>query len=235
MSKKKKKIQETTIENYYDLKVDKVDELVAALKDDGGEGEDISFDIYDCTGVDDPKNVTRGGRQKQFDPYKTDFLGRVPTWIKALLVKWWFAGMTCFFFVWGLGINDSLDLMVLVGAVLGIVVDALVNPLFRYMETDRHEYNAYMMFPFPFKAFWTFFTNIIYYIIVMICVSYCYTGLNELINLITGHTDSFHIAVGVEPLLFGTFCVLVDMVFIGIKDGIALLIKKRAKKENTNV
>jgi len=48
---KKKKIQETTIENYYDLKIDKVDELVAALKDDGAVNEDISFDIYECTGV----------------------------------------------------------------------------------------------------------------------------------------------------------------------------------------
>ena len=233
---KKKKIQETTIENYYDLKIDKVDELVAALKDDGGAAnEDISFDIYECTGVDDPKNVKRNGKQKQFDPYKTDFLGRVPAWLKALLVKWWFAGMVCFFFVWGLGISDSLDLMVLVGAVLGIVVDALVNPLFRYMETDRREYNAYMMFPFPFKAFWTFFTNISYYILVMIGVSYCYAGLNELINLITGHTDAFHIAVGLEPLLFGTFCVLVDMVFIGIKNGVVLLVKKCRKKENVNV
>jgi len=134
---KKKKIQETTIENYYDLKIDKVDELVAALKDDGAVNEDISFDIYECTGVDAPENVNRNGKQKQFDPYKTDFLGRVPAWLKALLVKWWFAGMVCFFFVWGLGISDSLDLMVLVGAVLGIVVDALVNPLFRYMETDK--------------------------------------------------------------------------------------------------
>ena len=140
-----------------------------------------------------------------------------------------------FFLCVGLGISDSLDLMVLVGAVLGIVVDALVNPLFRYMETDRREYNAYMMFPFPFKAFWTFFTNIIYYILVMIGVSYCYAGLNELINLITGHTDAFHIAVGLEPLLFGTFCVLVDMVFIGIKNGVVLLVKKCRKKENVNV
>ena len=235
MSKKKKKIQETTIENYYDLKVDKVDELVAALKDDGGAADgDISFDIYDCTGVDDPKNTTRGGKRKEFDPYKTDFLGKVPAWIKAIFVKWWFAGMVCFFFMWGIGLS-GLDAMVLLGAVLGIVVDVLVNPLFRYMETDKREYNAYMMFPFPFKAFWTFFTNIIYYIIIMVCVNGCYLGLNELINIISGNTDAFHIAVGVEPLLFGTFCVLADMIFIGIKDGIVYLVKKRGKKEQFNV
>ncbi|MDE5728627.1 MAG: hypothetical protein K2I20_00430 [Clostridia bacterium] len=234
MAKKNKKIRETTIENYYDLKVDKVDELVAALKDDGGASdEEISFDIFDCTGVDDPKNVTRGGKQKKFDPYKTDFLGKVPACIKALFVKWWFAGMVCFFFMWGIGL-DGLDAMVLLGAVLGIVVDALVNPLLRYMETDKREYNAYMMFPFPFKAFWTFFTNIIYYVLIMVCVNYCYLGLNELINFISGNTDAFHIAVGVEPLLFGTFCVLADMVFIGIKDLIVWLVK-RGKKEKSNV
>ena len=34
MAKKNKKFKETTIENYYDLKIDKVDELVAALKGD---------------------------------------------------------------------------------------------------------------------------------------------------------------------------------------------------------
>lgn len=230
MAKKKKKFQETTIENYYDLRMDKVDELVAALKDDSeAPAEDISFDIYDCTGVDDPKNKKFGGKQKQFDPYKTDFLGRVPTWIKALFVKFWFAGAVCFFIMWGIGIDD-LDAVVLMGFVMGIVVDVLVNPLFRYMESDRKEYNSYMMFPFPFKAFWTFFTNIVYYIGVLLLVMLCYTGLEELINIIKGTQGMYY--VGVEPLLFGVFCVIVDMIFIGVKNGLVRLFKKLRKKEN---
>lgn len=138
MAKKKKKFQETTIENFYDLKIDKVDELVAALKGETADNaEEISMNISDCTGVDDPKNVSRRGRQKQFDPYKTDFLARIPVWVKALFVKFWFAGAVCYFVMWGLNIRNSLDSLVLTGAVMGLIVDVLVNPLYRYLETDR--------------------------------------------------------------------------------------------------
>ena len=229
MAKKKKKFQETTIENYYDLKLDKIDELVAALKDEtpAEDSGNISYNIAEITGDDSAKN-----QQREFDPYKVDKFSKIPAWVKALFIKFWFAGCVCYFVMFGLQINE-LDKLVLLGAVLGLVVDVLVNPLFRYMESDRKEYNAYMMFPFPFKAFWTFFTNIIYYIIVIICVNYLYFGLNELINLISGTTNEFK--VGVEPLLFGVFAVIIDMIFIGIKDGIVILIKKRknTKKEGT--
>ena len=51
MAKKKNKIRESTIENYYDLKVDKVDELVAALKEEPpADSNDLSMFISDCTG-----------------------------------------------------------------------------------------------------------------------------------------------------------------------------------------
>lgn len=233
MAKKNKKIQETTIEDFYDLKVDKVDELVAALKDENHEFDnDLSMYISDCTGIDEPGNRTRSGKKKQFDPYKTDFLGKVPTWVKALVIKFWFAGMVCYFIMWGIHLDDALDSLVLTGAVMGIIVDILVNPLFRYLETDRREYNAYMMFPFPFKAFWTFFANILYYVFVLVCVNYCYFGLNMLCNYAAGTTDYIH--VGVEPLLFGVFAVIVDMVFIGIKDLIVFLVN-RQRKEKGNV
>ena len=230
--KNKKKDRETTIENYYDLKTDKIDELVAALKgeDDEEKNSSIDYSINFNTGVYDPKNVTRRGKEKQFDPYKTDFLGKIPAWVKALFVKWWFAGAVCYFIVWGINLGAPIDSIVLTGAVLGIVVDVLVNPLFRYMETDRKEYNAYMMFPFPFKQFWTFFTNIIYYVIVLVVMYYSfYFFVNDVIfnggQMLT-----------VEPLLFGVFCVIIDMVFIGIKDGIVALVRhgRNSKKENSS-
>lgn len=230
MAKKKKCIQESTIENYYDLKVDKIDELVAALKDENTQFDnEVSMDIADCTGAETPDTVTRRGKKKKFDPYKTDFLGKIPVWLKAIFVKFWFAGVVCYFIIWGLRIKDSLDLIVLTGAVTGLIVDILVNPLMRYMETDRHEYNAYMMFPFPFKAFWTFFTNIIYYILIVFGVSAIYSFINAVCNLAYGTETIPYLSV--EPLLFGAFTVVVDMVFIGIKDGIVHLVKKSRKKE----
>lgn len=239
---KKKKIKETTIQDYYDLKIDKIDELVSALKGEESE-EEISMNIADCTGIE---NSSSKERYREFDPYKVDRLSRIPTFIKALFIKWWFAGAVCYFVVMGLGsyilgdltggtpVGANLDLLVLTGLALGLITDVLVNPLFRYMETDRKEYNNYMMFPFPFKAFWTFFTNLIYYIIVMVCVSYCYFGLNEFIKLlINGAADS--IPLGVEPLLFAVIAVLVDMAFIGIKDGVVSLIKRLKNKKREEV
>lgn len=231
MAKKKKQIKETTIEDFYDLKVDKMDELVAALKgEDPPDGNDLSMYVTDCTGVDEKDAYTKGGKRKQFDPYKIDFLGRIPTWIKALFVKWWFAGAVCYFVMFGLQnfIGDPLDLIVFTGIILGMIVEILVNPLFRYMERGDGEYDPYIMFPFPFKAYWTFFTNILYYVVVAACVNGMYLGMNLLFNSLSG-TENI---TGVEPLLFGTFCVIADMAFIGIKDLIVYLVK-RSKKENT--
>ena len=227
MAKKKKQFKETTIENYYDLKVDKVDELVAALRDETPEdaANDLTMFISDCTGEDDPKNYTRSGKKKKFDPYKTDFLGRIPVWIKAIFIKWWFSGLVCYFVMWGLqSVTSDLDRLVLSGIVLGLVVELFVNPIFRYMERGEKEYDPYTMFPFPFKAFWTFFTNVIYYVLVVVVVNFIYYGLGEL-----------SIMYGVEPLLFGTFCVIVDMVFIGIKDLIVYLVKRNKKEKTPNV
>lgn len=229
---KKKKEKESTIENYYDLKVDKMDELVAALKSgDDFSDEEIDYGMNTNMGVYDPKNVKSSGKQKQFDPYKTDFLSKVPTWLKALFVKFWFAGMVCFFFMFGIGMQD-IDAVLLIGIVLGLVVDILVNPLFRFMETDRHEYNVYIMFPFPFKAIWTFFANIFYYCIIAIGVNYCYFGVNEIMNAIKGTQELYYL--GVEPVSFGLFTVAIDMIFIGIKDGVVALVR-HTKKEKENV
>lgn len=217
---KKKKIQETTIENYYDLKVDKIDELVAALQGDGFEDDEkITTDIEEITGEKiDSKNV----KKRNFDPYRRDKLAAIPVWLKAIFIKWWFAGAVCYFVNMGLGlyIPSAFDLMILDGLLFGIINDVVVNPLFRMLESDRKEFNAYMMFPFPVKHFWTFFANMLYYIVVFMGVNLCYLGINKYITF-----------AAVEPLLFGVFAVAVDMAFIGIKDLVVFLIKKARRKE----
>ena len=218
---KKKKIKETTIEDFYDLKIDKVDELVAALKGDdtSGYGE-VSMKISDCTGTDGK------GTEKKFNPYRTDFLSKIPVFLKAFFVKWWFAGRVCFFVNMGLGtvISAAADLMLLDGIVLGLVADVLINPLMHFMETDRREYNAYMMFPFPFKAYWTFFTNVLYYVFVAVVVNFVYLFINE-----------FMFSLHIEPMSWALIVLLVDMAFIGIKDLVVWLVKNRKKAVNSDV
>ena len=216
---KKKKIKETTIEDFYDLKVDKVDELVAALKgEDTSEFGEVSMNISEIVG--DGKNSN-----KEFNPYRTDFLSRIPTFIKGLFVKWWFAGVVCFFVNMGLGIYVAEeDLLFLDGIFLGVFADVFVNPLFRFMETDKREYNNYMMFPFPLKAYWTFFTNVLYYVVVTLLVGAIISFINE-----------FMFSFAIEPLSWALIVVAVDMVFIGIKDLIVHLVKKRKKEDFADV
>ncbi len=232
MAKKKKQHKETTIEDFYDLKTEQMDELISALKGDGNEEdlEPLTTNIAEITGEE--QKAKAGSKQAEFDPYRRDKLSALPVWLKAIFIKWWFAGCVCFFIMWGLRL-DSLDSAVLCGVVLGIVVDVLINPIFGYLESDRKEYNPYIMFPFPFKVFWTFFTNIIYYLIVLLCVDGVYIGLNMLLNY-AFHTQAIA-HLGVEPLLFGTFCVIVDMAFIGIKDLIVFLVKRTKKNKEEEI
>ncbi len=219
MARKKKKDKETTIENYYDLKVDKVDELVTILKDEDAEFTDeVSDRIADYAETEEDK---KKAANKRFDPYKIDRMSRVPTWLKAFFVKIWSNGVVCFLFVWGMQsyITDHLDLMVLTGIMLGIINDLFVNTAFMHFQSDEREYDNYMMFPFPFKKFWTFFANIAYYIVVVFIVYFgIYYWVNQLVTF------------GLEPITFGLFTMLFDMAFIGIKDGIVYGVRKAKKK-----
>ena len=227
--KYKQPSKETTIENFYELKSKEMDELVSALKGEVDENAPVlTANIAEITGEAEKGDKKR---KKEFDPYKRDKLSAIPTWIKAFFIKFWFFGAVCYLVLMGLGslfIDDegsgytliqSIEQFLLCGLIAGIFVDCLVNPIFRMMESDRKEYNYFMMFPFPFKQFWTFFANIIYYIIVM-----CGVGL--LFNFVFSIVEFS----GVEPLGFGLACLVVDMVFIGIKDLIVFLIKRAVKK-----
>lgn len=218
---KKNKIRETAVENYYDLKTDKIDELVAILQGEMPEGENPTSDIEEITGE---KIESNSARKRNFDPYRRDKLSAIPVWLKALLIKWWFAGAVCYFVNMGLGIYipSALDLLILDGLLCGLIADVVVNPIFRMLESDKKEYNPYIMFPFPVKQFWTLFANMLYYTVVFAGVNLCYLGINELITF-----------TAVEPLLFGVFAVAVDMVFIGIKDLIVFLVKRAKRKEKT--
>lgn len=221
MGKKQNQHTERVPENYYDLKVDKVEELVAILKGESFEDETpLSMNISDCTGVNDPKNYKRNGKQKQFNPYRLDLLSRIPHWITAIFIKWWFAGAVCYFIMFGIQTVDDLDKFVICGIALGVVVDMMVNPIFVFMETGKHEYNKFIMFPFPFRAFWTFFANIIYYICVLLVV----VLINYGVNVSTGK-------IGIEPLLFATYTLVADMAFIGVKDLLVFVFKKFHKKK----
>ncbi len=202
MAKKNKLPEKEELQNYYELNLDAVDRLVNATKE---------------TAPDIPEE------EEVFT--KQGFLARVPTFVKALVVKYWFFGAACFFFYWGLGmfVSDPYALILILGVAIGLFTDLLVNNLFRYFQSSEKEYNKWMLLPM--KKFWTFFVNLVYGLVLVLLVRSTYDLINRTVIALKGLSDKT-VVLGVEPFLFGAFCLIFDLCFIWIKNLIVYLVKR---------
>jgi hypothetical protein len=172
-----------------------------------------------------PKTNVDPGRQYR----SKGFIDKIPSWIKALFIKFWFNGAVCFFIFWGLGqFIWGLDMLVVMGVVLGMVNDLLVNNTFHFFAVTPGSNNKWMMFPK--RKFWTFFANIIYSTIVLFIVVWIYSIINIAYNTIMGTTNQ--IGLGVEPVLFGLMYMAVDMLFVGMKNLIIRIVSDAKEKAN---
>ena len=192
-------------QDYYKLKTGAVDRLVNAEKK-----------AY-------PKTKVDPGKQ-----FRSSALSNIPNWIKVLFVKFWFNGAVCFFIFWGLGlyVTNMLDMIVVLAIVLGMVTDILVNNALRFSESYEGQNSKWMMFPK--KRYWTFFANIIYAFVILMCVIWFYNVINTIGNSIAGTTDK--IFIGVEPILFGISYMLFDLGFVGIKNTFISIVSDARKK-----
>lgn len=206
MSRKNKKeqkfIYEKDLDNYYELNSEAVDTLVNASEETAPEVG-----------------------KEELRQYRSGVLSRIPGWIKALFIKFWFNGAVCFFFLWGLSmfIPDLWDQMLVVGLAMGVVTDLLVNNAFRFMAEEPGANDKWMMVPQ--KKFWTLFVNIAYAMAVFSLEVLLYDGINRLFS-----PDGQNIVLGVEPFLFGLFYLLIDMAFIGMKNLIVKIVRDAKAK-----
>lgn len=192
MDNKNNNTEKDRITNNYELKSDAVDALVNA---DSEETPEYS--------------------QEELEKYRSRSGFHIPETVKVLFIKAWFAGAVCFFFIFGLSsyISSMLDMLFVVGVVMGMVTDLLVNNTLRFIEKTPGENDKWLMFPK--KGMMSFFLNIVYSMLIMFLVYELYTLINYVIAAITGNADT--VALGVEPLLFGVFWMALDVLFIGIK------------------
>ena len=162
--------------------------------------------------------------KEELNRYRTKKGFHIPEWVKLLLIKAWFAGSVCFFILWGLGlyVGNMLDMLFVLGVVLGMVMDVLENSIIRFMEKTPGQNDEWMFLPK--KGMGSFFGNISYGGVIVVCVYMTYNVINGLLSRLLGTTDVVYL--GVEPILFGTFCMGFDMLFIWIKHKLAELIRK---------
>lgn len=127
-------------------------------------------------------------------------------------MKIWFAGSVCFFLFWGLSayVTARLDLLFIFGAGLGMVTDLLTNNALRFLAKTAHGNDRWMMFPQ--KRYAAFPLNILYAMLLLLCVDVWYSVLN-LSLLALGRPA----VLGVEPILFGVFYTAFDLLFISMK------------------
>ena len=180
------------ISDYYRLNTKSVDDLVNANAENS------------------PK-VSKQELQK----YRSKSGISLPRWLKAVLLKAWFAGAACFFIFWGLGLylTNLGDMLLVFGLALGLVTDLLVNNILRFAAATPGENDGWMMFPK--KGMGSFFLNILYGFFLLFCVYTLYQLINSALVSLTGRSDT--VPLGVEPILFGLFYTGFDLVFIGLK------------------
>ena len=187
MSKKKN-------EKNYELKSDAVDKLLKAEK---GEVPEFS--------------------QEELKKYRSKGGIKLPQPVKVILLKAWFAGAVCYFILWGLGmyIYSLIDMLFIMGIVLGMVTDLLTNNVIRFIEATPGENNKWLMFPNQ-KGMVSFFLNLVYALVLVACVYFLYSGINLMILAIIGNADT--VPLGVEPVLYGVFYMGFDLLFVGCKN-----------------
>ena len=153
--------------------------------------------------------------EEELNKYRSKSPIKVSELAKVLLLKAWFAGAVCYFILWGLGVyvTNMIDMMFILGVALGIVTDLMLNNVIRFIEKNPGDNDKWLMFPKKNTA--ALFLNVLYAFLILFCVYNLYDVINTVIVGFTGETDT--VPLGVEPVLFGVFCMGFDMLFIGIK------------------
>ena len=197
---------EQTLSDYYKLNTKAVEDLVTA----------------------DETNSPKVS-QAELNRYRSGPKIRVTSWVKVILLKWWFAGACCFFFYWGLGVAvpSHENLLLILGAGLGFVMDLLENNILRYYAKTPGGNNRWMMVTR--KGFASLPLNILYGYLLLFLVILSYNGINAGYIALTGPTDT--IPVGVEPILFGLLVTAWDLLLLKMKRVMKSMVAD-AKKQN---
>ncbi len=194
---------ETAEAGYYKLKLQAVDDLVNA-------NEENSPPV--------PKQELR--------KYRSAAGWHLRDWIKAILLKYWFAGVICYFFIWGLSSYrlNQWDLIAILAIALGGATFLLTKNIYRFIARKEGDYDRWMMFPGKSLAF--LLPDIVYALVLILCTMMTYNGINMLLTKPEADTA----VLGVEPLLFALFVTLWDLLFLGIKRMMRKVVEDAKKK-----
>ena len=184
------------------------------------------------------KNVKDETQQEQQNVYKMGAFSKVPTWLASLLLKYWAAAAAVFFSVIG-GLDIGLDYsqsgedfyaslaadistIVIIGLALALVMNYIVKPVVHMFNSSKD--NSYKYLLINQKGFKSFFISLGYNMGLSIILYFItvFLGSKGLILNLFGSTN-----YGIEPFTYGLCYLLVDFVFLSIKNLIVMYRERR--------
>lgn len=201
------------------------------LDEQNKKGKDENYSLHKQA-ISDLVNATPENSPEvsstELKTFKTSKLNKIPVWIKALFIKFWFAGSVYFFIVWGLGIliNDYLDEVLVFALAMGMVTDILTNNALRFFDTDGG-YRFWMAWDR--KGILSMLFNVLYAGALYFVVGLIYNGINLFCINVLGADPNF-VQVAGEPILFAVFYLLLDVGVIGLREFFKRLVYDANKK-----
>lgn len=167
--------------------------------------------------------------QQEQNVYKMGAFSKVPTWLTSILLKYWAAAAAVFFSVIG-GLDIGLDYsqsgedftaslaadistIVIIGLALALVMNYIVKPVVHMFNSSKDNTYKYLMINH--KGLFSFFISLGYHMLLSIILYFVTVFLGSkglILNLFGG------INYGIEPFTYGLCFLLVDAIFLGIKN-----------------
>ena len=167
-------------------------------------------DIRDC--VDEEISIDDMHAYKQ-----QGFFTRLPYWLKAIFIKYWFFGSICFFVLMGSSLIGE-DAALFAGALSGAIFDLVVYNILVMMDSDLNESRHYIIFKS--KKIYSLFINIAYNMALFIlAMLFCST-------IVKTYKDPVNNWFLQEPFSQALVLFVFDAVFVTIKNITVTVIKK---------
>lgn len=172
--------------------------------------------------------------ENQNDAYKQDKLGKIPSWLKIFLLKYWVAGAAFYFFgmgsnfIWYKASDDiytgTLKLFLIVGFGYVLFKEYVEKHIIRLMRTSRDDTYRYNLINL--HGTLSFLLHFVYgmgaTLLMMIFV----------VNVFTYENIWDLGSNGAEPFGVAAVYLVIDIIAIAIKNGIIMLIKHMKYKKN---
>ncbi|MDE5566654.1 MAG: hypothetical protein K2I77_06675 [Anaeroplasmataceae bacterium] len=169
-------------------------------------------------------------------PYQVDKLSKVPSGLVILLLKYWAAAAAVFFGVIGsldIGLDFSsgsssgavgemalsVKLIVLLALFMALLSNYLVRPVVRLMYNRRN--NTYLYNMVNIKGILSFILSLLYHIVLSIILFFVtwFLGSHHMVWDPFGTSGGS----GIEPFTYGLCYIIIDFIFLFIKDMIVYI------------